>query len=126
MRAGDGITERSNSAAPLGRSAGFGAVPLAELREFYARHGLPVKVLIPERIGAPAEKLVEAGGWRLGPEIIVMTRSLEDPRPGTGQSLVPELEFRLDAQPDADWLALYHFRGHPLPVEALRLLQDQI
>ena len=126
MRAGDGITERSNSAAPLGRSAGFGTVPLAELREFYARHDLPVKVLIPERIGAPAEKLVEAGGWRLGPEIIVMPRPLADLHLEEERALVPELEFRLDAQPDADWLALYNFRGQPLPVEALRLLQDQI
>ncbi len=122
MRAGDGITERSNSAAPLGRSAGFGAVPLAELREFYARHDLPVKVLIPERIGAPAEKLIEAGGWRLGPEIIVMTRDLTSPTPAEPG----DFEFRIDDQPDADWLALYHFRGRPLPVEALRLLHDQI
>ena len=122
MRAGDGITERSNSAAPLGRSAGFGAVPLAEIREFYARHNLPVRVLIPERIGAPAEKLVEAGGWELGPEIIVMTRRLDSLAPIASS----ELEFRVDRQPDADWLALYHFRGRPLPVHALRLLQDQI
>ncbi|MDO5669363.1 MAG: GNAT family N-acetyltransferase [Corynebacterium sp.] len=121
MRAGDGITERSNSAAPLGRSAGFGVVPLEEIRAFYERHSLPVKVLIPERIGAPAEKLVEAGGWELGPEIIVMTRYLSPLE-------LPEAEytFRIDDQPDDDWLALYHFRGQPLPVHALRLLQDQI
>lgn len=126
MRAGDGITERSNSAAPLGRSAGFTMVPLAEIRAFYDRHDLPVKVLIPERIGAAAEKLVESGGWELGPEIIVMTRSLDELLLDAARHLVPELEFRLDAQPDADWLALYNFRGRPLPVDALRLLQDQI
>ena len=121
MRAGDGITERSNSAAPLGRSAGFGQVPLDEIRAFYERHNLPVKVLIPERIGAPAEKLVESGGWELGPEIIVMTREL------TALDLpAAEYTFRIDDQPDDDWLALYHFRGQPLPVHALRLLQDQI
>ena len=121
MRAGDGITERSNSAAPLGRSAGFGQVPLDEIRAFYERHNLPVKVLIPERIGAPAEKLVESGGWELGPEIIVMTREL------TALDLpAAEYTFRIDDQPDDDWLALYHFRGQPLPVYALRLLQDQI
>lgn len=121
MRAGDGITERSNSAAPLGRSAGFGAVPVEEIAEFYARHDLPVRILIPERIGAPAEKLIAAGGWELGPEIIVMTRTLEP-------FDLPESEytFRIDAQPDDDWLALYHFRGQPLPVHALRLLQKNI
>lgn len=121
MRAGDGITERSNSAAPLGRSAGFGQVPLDEIRAFYERHNLPVKVLIPERIGVPAAKLVESGGWELGPEIIVMTREL------TALDLpAAEYTFRIDDQPDDDWLALYHFRGQPLPVHALRLLQDQI
>ncbi|GAB3704453.1 GNAT family N-acetyltransferase [Corynebacterium nasicanis] len=121
MRAGDGITERSNSAAPLGPSAGFGAVPMEEITAFYRRHGLPVTILIPERIGSPAEKLVAAGGWELGPEIIVMARSLTPTElPGS------EYTFRIDEQPDADWLALYHFRGRPLPVEALRLLQDQI
>ncbi|QGU05596.1 N-acetylglutamate synthase, CG3035 family [Corynebacterium comes] len=123
MRAGDGITERSNSAAPLGRSAGFGAVPLDEIAAFYRRHDLPVTVLIPERIGRPAERLVETGGWELGPEIIVMTRPLEN-LPAT--DLAPELQFQLDEQPDKDWLALYNFRGNPLPVRALELLREQI
>ena len=123
MRAGDGITERSNSAAPLGRSAGFGPVPLAEITAFYGRHNLPVRVLVPERIGRPAEKLIEAGGWELGPEIIVMTRGL-DALPAT--DVAPELRFRLDEQPDEDWLALYNFRGSPLPVHALELLRGQI
>jgi len=122
MRAGDGITERSNSAAPLGTSAGFDAVPLAEITAFYARHDLPVRLLIPERIGAPAEKLINAGGWDLGPEIIVMTRSLTDvPEVNAG-----DLSFRIDDQPDADWLDLYHFRGRALPVHALELLREQI
>ncbi|MCS5479699.1 GNAT family N-acetyltransferase [Corynebacterium sp. YIM 101645] len=123
MRAGDGITERSNSAAPLGRSAGFAPLPLEEIAAFYRRHGLPVKVLIPERIGRPAEKLVEAGGWELGPEIIVMTRSLGD-LPAPEQD--PGLVFSVDDQPDEDWLALYNFRGRPLPVHALELLRGQI
>ena len=122
MRAGDGITERSNSAAPLGTSAGFDAVPLDEIAAFYARHDLPVRLLIPERIGAPAEKLINAGGWDLGPEIIVMTRSLTDvPEVNAG-----DLSFRIDDQPDADWLDLYHFRGRALPVHALELLREQI
>lgn len=122
MRAGDGITERSNSAAPLGASAGFDAVPLAEIAAFYAHHDLPVRLLIPERIGAPAEKLVAAGGWELGPEIIIMTRPLTDvPEVSAG-----DLSFRIDDQPDADWLNLYHFRGRALPVHALELLREQI
>lgn len=117
MRAGDGITERSNSAAPLGRSAGFLPVPLDEIKDFYARHGLPVRLLIPERIGKPAEKLLD-DSWELGPEIIVMTHNLEDlPHPDE------RFEFHVDAQPDDDWLELYHFRGQSLPPEVLEFLR---
>lgn len=124
MRAGDGVTERSNSAAPLGPSAGFSPVPLAEITDFYARHDLPVRLLIPERIGASAEKLAAAqAGWNLGPEIIVMTRDLDHlPEVPAGNGL----EFRIDDQPDADWLDLYHFRGQALPVRALELLRSRI
>ncbi len=124
LRAGDGVTERSNSAAPLGPSAGFGGVPLEEVTAFYARHELPARLLIPERIGAPAEKLVSAQpGWRLGPEIIIMTRDL-DPLPEI--TVTTELTFRIDDQPDDDWLSLYHFRGRALPVRALELLRSRI
>lgn len=128
MRAGDGVTERSNSAAPLGPSAGFGGVPVEEIEAFYARHALPVRLLIPERIGAPAEKLTTRPGWELGPEIVVMTRDLAAPAPGDAAELpeLSELEFRIDDQPDDDWLALYHFRGQALPVRALELLRSRI
>ncbi|HZK32761.1 MAG TPA: GNAT family N-acetyltransferase [Corynebacterium sp.] len=123
MRAGDGVTERSNSATPLGPSAGFGEVPLAEIEAFYARHELPVLLHIPERIGKPAERLVQAGGWTLSPEILVMVRDLADPPTAPDPA---ELSFSLDPQPDDDWLALYHFRGQELPTQALTLLHDQI
>ena len=117
LRAGDGITERSNSAAPLGPSALFDPVPVAEIHEFYSRHGLPPLVLVPERIGRVVEKLVE----RLGPEIIVMARKL-----GDEVDVEKHAEFRIDTQPDDDWLRLYHFRGKPLPRRALELLRTQI
>lgn len=124
MRAGDGVTERSNSATPLGRSAGFVPVPLAEIEAFYARHDLPVTLQLPERIGKAAERLVDAGGWDLGPEILTMVRSLDDlsdlPPMETG------LAFSVDKQPDEQWLSKYHFRGTALPVTALKLLREDI
>lgn len=123
LRAGDGVTERSNSAAPLGPAAGFDAVPMAEIQDFYARHRLPVRLLLPERIGNPALKLISADGWELGQEIVVMQRDLALPPeiPGAG-----ELVFRIDEQPDENWLDLYHFRGQPLPRRALELLRTRI
>lgn len=123
LRAGDGVTERSNSAAPLGPSAGFGAVPLDEITEFYRGHDLPLKLLLPERIGNPAAKLVATGDWELGPEIVVMSRDLAlPPLPGDAG----ELRFRIDDQPDDAWLNLYNFRGQPLPRRALELLRTRI
>lgn len=103
LRAGDGVTERSNSAAPLGPTAAFEQVPLAEICEFYESYELPARILIPERIGNPVLRRLAAieragggagaaggsgagvsgagagafgGSWRLGPEIIVMVRDL--------------------------------------------------
>ncbi|WIM67402.1 GNAT family N-acetyltransferase [Corynebacterium breve] len=121
-RAGEEIAERSNSAAPLGRSVGFEPLPLKELNEFYSDRNMPVQLLIPERIGASAEKHVLAEpGWELSPEIVVMTRELTGIPSPTGR-----LTFRIDNEPDADWLAMYHFRGQELPVAALRELSAKI
>lgn len=144
MRAGDGITERSNSAVPLGRSAGFVPVPIAEIFAFYREHNLPPRLLIPERIGAPAERLLRSapeGQWDLGPEILVMTRSLADaevdayqapaapaPRaqPAPSTPGVDTLIFRVDDTPDQEWFDLYTFRGTALPQHALQLLAGRI
>lgn len=117
LRAGDGITERSNSAVPLGAEAAFNPVPIKEIFQFYAEHQLPPLVMLPERIGKMAEKYVE----KLGPEIIVMTRDLE-----TVPEIVTTAEFAIDAEPDDQWLELYHFRGRPLPPHALAQLRGSI
>lgn len=121
-RAGEEIAERSNSAAPLGRSVGFEPVPLDEIAEFYRARQMPVQLLIPERIGASAEKLVQSQpGWTLSPEIVVMTRNLTDLPAPRGHMRCDVLE-----RPDEDWLSMYHFRGMELPEEALRELPKQI
>lgn len=139
-RAGDGITERSNSAVPLGPSASTHPVPLEEIRAFYAQHNLPTQLLLPDRLGRTAEGLP---GTR-GPEIIIMTRDLdphsamassamasaESYAPGAEvappQGIEGTVEFRVDDEPDEQWLSMYHFRGQPLPRHALELLSARI
>lgn len=144
LRAGDGVTERSNSAAPLGPTAAFEQVPLAEICEFYESYELPARILIPERIGNPVLRrlaaIERAGGaasaWRLGPEIIVMVRDLLGGVEAEDEELSALLyklreeqqgiRFQIDDQPDDEWLSLYHFRGKPLPTKALELLRTRI
>ncbi|CAB1024359.1 N-acetyltransferase [Corynebacterium diphtheriae] len=112
LRAGDGITERSNSAAPLGPQALFTPVPYEEIKEFYRRHNLPALILVPERI-APAIP-------DDGPEIIVMTHPLDS------VAEIGSLQAEFLDQPDDEWLELYHFRGKALPRHALELLRTTI
>lgn len=149
-RSGSSITERSNSATPIGHSAGLQPVPIDAIAEFYRSRGMPVQLLIPERIGKPALHLVERNpdAWELGPEIITMTRSLGDlgdlpdlanpanpantadaadpSDPANPDHPTPPFTFRVDTVPDDDWLAMYHFRGKPLPPEALEELAEEI
>ncbi len=126
LRAGDGITERSNSALPLGPAASSTPVPLEEIRAFSERHGLPVRIAVPDRICRPAEALVRGPGWELGPEIVVMTRDCHDlPEPTAPEGLEGIVAEVLD-RPDEEWLSLYHFRGRALPRRALELLVDDI
>lgn len=124
-RSGSSIAERSNSATPIGHSAGLQPVPLEAISEFYRERGMPVQLCVPERIGKPAADLVARGGRDLGPEIITMTRTLEGV-PDVADADPADFEFRIDDDPSADWLSMYHFRGRPLPPEALAELRDDI
>ncbi len=127
LRAGDGITERSNSAAPLGPSAAFHPIPLSEIEEFYRRHHLPVRLLVPERLHKPLARLVTGPGWTLGQEIIVMSKSLAtDSADITAAVDTSEIHVEIADQPDEAWLQLYHFRGRALPPQALELLRTEI
>ncbi|WP_165165008.1 GNAT family N-acetyltransferase [Corynebacterium qintianiae] len=116
-RAGADIAERSNSATPIGYSAGFNPVPLEEITAFYRVRDLPVQLLIPERIGKPALKVL-TDEWELGEEILVMTRPLNKG---------PVVEnFEVLDEPDDAWLAMYHFRGESLPAEAIKPIDGRI
>ena len=116
-RTGAEIAERSNSATPIGHSASLQPVPLDELKKFYDAHDVPLQLLVPERIGKPALRLIERHpeAWELGEEILVMTAACEaaDAAEDTGAQL------RVDTHPSDEWLDMYHFRGAPLPEDAV-------
>lgn len=150
LRAGDGITERSNSALPLEPGASTQPVPLEKIKSFYDSHDLPVRIAVPDRIAKPAQALVAGSEWTVGPDIVVMTRSLDGDLPpavlgvesdSTEQALdehsaeqvldehsaeLANVQVDIADQPDDDWLELYHFRGTTLPEHALQLLRNEI
>lgn len=141
LRAGDGITERSNSALPLEPGASTQPVPLEKIKSFYDSHDLPVRIAIPDRIAKPAQALVAGPEWTVGPDIVVMTRSLDGDLPpaelpagshSAEQVLdwhsaeLADVQVDIADQPDDDWLELYHFRGTTLPEHALQLLRNEI
>lgn len=141
LRAGDGITERSNSALPLEPGASTQPVPLEKIKSFYDSHDLPVRIAIPDRIAKPAQALVAGPEWTVGPDIVVMTRSLDGDLPPaelaaeshSAEQVLDEhsveladVQVDIADQPDDDWLGLYHFRGTTLPEHALQLLRNEI
>lgn len=75
MRFGEG----TDSAIPLGPSAGFMPAPMEEIDAFYAEHNLPTRLAIPERIGKAALRVLdnEPAAWQLEPEVLAFTRSLD-------------------------------------------------
>ena len=110
LRAGEDITERSNSAVPLTPAA----FPFDRAREFYRDHDLPVRVLIPDHV-----RLIPAPWyntpWQRLPEIAVLVLDLATWNPAGTQSLGEVM-----AKPDEQWLSMYHFRGQPLPAGSLK------
>ena len=123
LRAGDGATGSSNSAVPLGPSAGFTPVPLEEIKDFFARHDLPVRLLVPERIGKPAERLLADAAWETEPEMLAMVlRGL----PALAEAPSASPTFHIAAQPDEEWLAMYQSRTDALPAEALQSLRAHV
>jgi len=150
LRAGDGITERSNSALPLEPGTSTQPVPLEKIKSFYDSHDLPVRIAIPDRIAKPAQALVAGPEWTVGPDITVMTRALDGDLPpaelaaesdGAAQVLdehsaeqvldehsveLADVQVDIADQPDDDWLGLYHFRGTTLPEHALQFLRNEI
>ncbi|KQX65613.1 GNAT family N-acetyltransferase [Angustibacter sp. Root456] len=141
LRAAEGFTGRANSVLPLG-DPGIpldAAVDAAE--RWYADRGLGTRFCVPWPLDAPVLAADEAGqrardttldavlrerGYALDTPTLVLTAAVRDVaravlQPGS-PGVPPGLRLTVDDAPDDAWLAVYRYRGQPLPEVARRLL----
>ncbi|MGX1808689.1 N-acetylglutamate synthase, CG3035 family [Nocardia sp. NPDC055321] len=122
LRGGQGYTARANSAVPLG-SSGNPALASAEtlhrIGEWYTAHGLPLQLVLPDRL-APVPL-----DWRSWGETVVLALDIETFVLPPGVPMV-----RIAAEPDGGWLSVHRHRGgdagigRPPVVEVLTAVRD--
>jgi GNAT superfamily N-acetyltransferase len=122
LRAGSGFTGRANSALPVGDPGHEPAAALEMVRNWYAERGLEPRLQVPDG-EAPDELLglLDTHGWATSPEVCVMTSEIGHAL-RAAQTPSPDLDVRLDAEPDAGWLAGYRQDGGNLPEAARAIL----
>ena len=115
LRAAEGFTGRANSALPLGDPGLPLDDALAEVTRWYRDRGLPPMIAVPLRLdgGSPCNQLdthLSERSWvtRPGPAFVMVAEL--DTLPAAGD-LPAGAEFRVDAEPDDQRLAMYHYRG---------------
>ncbi len=151
LRAAEGFTGRANSVLSTGDPGRplDEAVDLAE--RWYRERGLPARFALPWPLDAPQvmadaelrapgapsadaprardsalDALLRERGYRLDTPTLVMTASNREVAaavlaPGTAP-LPGGLTLAVDDEPDEAWLAVYRYRGQPLPPVARQLL----
>jgi len=132
LRAADGFTGRANSALALGDPG----VPLDAALDYvtgwYRARGLPAMISVPLPLaadgqdGLDAELTERAWATRPGPAFVMVA---DLPLAVAVSGLPAGAEVAAEADPDAAWLARYHYRGTdtqpPVMREVLTSAQDQ-
>ena len=127
LRSAEGFTHRANSVLAAGLPGLDLGEAVARARAWYAARGRPALAALPRPFDeapdaaelAAVAAAFAADGWRVIPDrgafvLTAATAALAAPRRRTPPD-PPGLRVRLAAEPDAGWLALYHYRGEPLP-----------
>jgi GNAT superfamily N-acetyltransferase len=124
LRAAGGFTGRANSALAVGDPGLPLAAAIEKVRAWYQARSLPPMIATAFPLGRPqengADRFLEERGWSIRPgPATVMTAA-----PGAIARLAGAIRVDMSGQPDDGWLALYHYRGQPLPPIAGRLLMS--
>jgi GNAT superfamily N-acetyltransferase len=122
LRAGSGFTGRANSALPVGDPGCNPATALEMVRTWYSDRGLTPRLQVPDgEVPDELLRLLDGQGWATSPEVWVMTGEVGHTL-RAAQTPSADLEIRLDAEPDAGWLAGYRQDGGNLPDAAHTIL----
>jgi GNAT superfamily N-acetyltransferase len=139
LRAAQGFTGRANSCLAVGDPGLPLADAIACAERWYAARALPTTFAVPwpltaRRLGDPpgAEGVdtdldheLHGRGYRLDTLTLVLTAATAEVAVamtpvGRGPHAAAEVELR--AEPDDEWLSVYHYRGQELPPVARQLL----
>jgi len=125
LRAAGGFTGRANSALAVGAPGMPLPAAAAAVRRWYAARGLPTMISVPYPCGRPADtgvdRFLASAGWtvRSGAATVMTAPAATIASIGSPDRVGVDV----DAEPDAAWLARYHYRGQPsLPPAARRVL----
>ncbi len=108
LRAAEGWTGRGNSVLPLGDPGLPLDQALAEVTGWYGTRGLPARFTIPTPARELLDQALGARGWRPYNPTAVLTGDLEVL---LRRLPAPARPVTVEAEPGADWLGLYHYRG---------------
>jgi ribosomal protein S18 acetylase RimI-like enzyme len=125
LRAADGFTGRANSVLAASDPGLALAAAIGKVRSWYAERALPPMIAVPYPPGQPSasrlDRVLADLGWPVRADAgIVMTADADVVAAQADAAGLAEVE--IDAEPDAAWLARYHYRGQQLPPVAIKLL----
>ena len=131
LRAAGGFTGRANSALTVGDPATPVSQAISAVEAWYAERALPPRFAVTWPLGSTTDERggaldaeLAARGYLLDTPTLVMTAAAREVaaaalRPGSTSAGVG-----LADEPDEAWLALYRYRGRPLPDVARRVLMS--
>lgn len=124
LRAAGGFTGRANSCLPLGEPPVPVGEAVAAVEDWYDARGLAPRFQVVEPLDAGLTARLDALGWERFNRVLVLTAGLTELDVAIAAAR-PRRELppvRVEQEPDAGWLAAYHYRGGELPAGARAVL----
>ncbi|WP_163511115.1 GNAT family N-acetyltransferase [Fodinicola acaciae] len=121
LRAASGFTGRGNSALPLGSPGLPSAEAVSYVRDWYFSRGLPAMVQVPLPARADLVPVLEDAGFTRAWGALVLTAPVSAVLALPERTDLPAVSW--SAEPGADWLSLYHYRGGELPSYGVDVLK---